>query len=112
MGMPSLNIDGAHHTRTLEFTISNEKSDECLRCFCRASEKKRIRMRLATLIILVLLYVSDISAGRRTPTDDLVLANRKDAGKGNDKPTIGILAQRCHDCPGRSYIAAGFCEMD
>jgi gamma-glutamyl hydrolase len=24
------------------------------------------------------------------------------------KPTIGILAQRCHDCPGRSYIAAGF----
>lgn len=24
------------------------------------------------------------------------------------RPTIGILAQRCHDCPGRSYIAAGF----
>lgn len=27
---------------------------------------------------------------------------------GTSKPIIGILAQRCHDCPGRSYIAAGF----
>ena len=26
------------------------------------------------------------------------------------QPTIGILAQRCHDCPGRSYIAAGFAK--
>lgn len=26
----------------------------------------------------------------------------------NDKPLIGILAQACHYCPGRSYVAAGF----
>lgn len=26
----------------------------------------------------------------------------------NEKPIIGILAQACHYCPGRSYIAAGF----
>ncbi|KAL4858871.1 Gamma-glutamyl hydrolase A [Chlorella vulgaris] len=25
-----------------------------------------------------------------------------------DKPLIGILAQACHYCPGRSYVAAGF----
>ncbi|KDD75679.1 hypothetical protein H632_c555p0 [Helicosporidium sp. ATCC 50920] len=26
----------------------------------------------------------------------------------NQKPLIGILAQACHHCPGRSYVAAGF----
>ncbi|MEW5303346.1 MAG: hypothetical protein WDW36_006048 [Sanguina aurantia] len=26
----------------------------------------------------------------------------------NNKPLIGILTQPCHDCPGKSYIAAGF----
>jgi gamma-glutamyl hydrolase len=26
----------------------------------------------------------------------------------NTKPLIGILAQACHYCPGRSYVAAGF----
>lgn len=26
----------------------------------------------------------------------------------NDKPLIGILTQPCHDCPGKSYIAAGY----
>ena len=29
-------------------------------------------------------------------------------GYKTTKPTIGILAQRCHNCPGQSYIAGGF----
>ncbi len=26
----------------------------------------------------------------------------------NTKPLIGVLTQPCHDCPGKSYIAAGY----
>ena len=34
--------------------------------------------------------------------------NWHSAGYKTNKPAIGILAQRCHDCPGYSYVAAGF----
>mmetsp|Transcript_28012 Transcript_28012/g.75667 ORF Transcript_28012/g.75667 Transcript_28012/m.75667 type:complete len:381 (+) Transcript_28012:150-1292(+) len=28
--------------------------------------------------------------------------------QGTDRPLIGIMSQPCHDCPGKSYIAAAF----
>lgn len=37
---------------------------------------------------------------------ETMIAKSKQAG--NPTPAIGILAQRCHNCPGKSYIAAGF----
>ncbi|EFN55359.1 hypothetical protein CHLNCDRAFT_52559 [Chlorella variabilis] len=50
-------------------------------------------------------------AGRALPSEATLLAGGKPWEKKPatyNKPLIGILAQACHYCPGRSYVAAGF----
>lgn len=70
----------------------------------------------ATLFVAYGVLASCTATGRSTLDEDgwmhdfkaisTLISKSKKAG--NQKPNIGILAQRCHDCPGKSYIAAGF----
>lgn len=50
------------------------------------------------------------TAGRSLAGEPLLTATKPWESKKAEyqKPLIGILAQACHYCPGRSYVAAGF----
>ena len=65
------------------------------------------------LVLIVLISASTRVYGIKYPENGFIrgfeeLQTDVAKNKGNPRPTIGILAQRCHDCPGKSYIAAGF----
>eukprot|EP00878_Enallax_costatus_P015279 GHUV01015998.1.p1 GENE.GHUV01015998.1~~GHUV01015998.1.p1 ORF type:complete len:381 (+),score=77.51 GHUV01015998.1:217-1359(+) len=68
-------------------------------------------MKLPTVILLCLWLSS--TAARPQPSDEQravtdLVAKAKEGGYKNTQPLIGILTQPCHDCPGRSYIAASY----
>lgn len=48
------------------------------------------------------------AAARAVAADESAPPAWWDAPLATTKPIIGVLAQRCHNCPGRSYVAAGF----
>jgi hypothetical protein len=48
------------------------------------------------------------AAARAIAADESAPPAWWDAPLATTKPIIGVLAQRCHNCPGRSYVAAGF----
>lgn len=67
-------------------------------------------MKFVLLCCLAAAFVCTSFAAR--PLDAPLLLKPKnsvfDEPVKNAKPLIGILAQACHYCPGRSYVAAGF----
>lgn len=68
---------------------------------------------LHTLLLFVtLIFVTGFTlvAGRQLIEEAPKSTDWRKLGYKTTKPTIGILAQRCHDCPGRSYVAAGFAK--
>jgi len=70
----------------------------------------RISIASGLTFALVLANALALGTGRHLLDDGAAptpLDWRK-AGYKTDKPVIGILTQRCHDCPGYSYVAAGF----
>ncbi|PSC69860.1 gamma-glutamyl hydrolase [Micractinium conductrix] len=64
----------------------------------------------ALAAIALALVLLPAAAGRQLAGAQLVGGGRpwEEKQAQNFKPLIGILAQACHYCPGRSYVAAGF----
>lgn len=65
--------------------------------------------------ILLLLLLSSVSArqlhggsSEEAAVKQMVAKARASSGYRNTKPLIGVLTQPCHECPGRSYVAAGY----
>lgn len=69
---------------------------------------------LRTLLLFVtLIFVTGFTlvAGRQLIEEAPKSTDWRKLGYKTTKPTIGILAQRCHDCPGR-YVGSGIFLFD
>lgn len=58
-------------------------------------------------VCMALLALQTFVSARELKTDhmeDTKTFDWRNAGYKTNKPSIGILAQRCHDCPGRRYL--------
>jgi len=71
-----------------------------------------VRISGFSILVLALLHVLALATARQLLNEAALGGDQpfdwRKAGYKTNKPTIGILAQRCHDCPGHSYVAAGF----
>ena len=60
------------------------------------------RLFSATALLLVLAQALALASARELRQEPAApKVDWLSKGYKNSKPTIGILAQRCHDCPGR-----------
>lgn len=79
---------------------------------CADQAKLRANMaRPAALFALILAALAFAQAARLGVQKDITSAvtdSNTPTKYKNTKPLIGVLTQPCHDCPGKSYIAAGY----